>query len=248
MTFKVALVCIAKNEDHYIEEWVLYHLKLGVDHVFIYQNNWECNFRHSDVTIIDWPGENQQNHAYNNFIATYKDTYDWAAIIDVDEFIVLHKHATLKEFIADYQQFPSVGINWYLFGDNNQPAPTTNYSVLERFTRRCATPDQYVKNIVNLKETSAIVDAHYPAVWYDTNGKRNQMSIHPNGPTDVAQINHYFTKTISEFKLKIQRGRPDISTNRSLQEFFRPPDTGHPPLGTFNEVEDLTALNFYRTP
>jgi len=36
-----ALVCIAKNEDHYIEEWIAYHLKLGFDHIFIYAYNWE---------------------------------------------------------------------------------------------------------------------------------------------------------------------------------------------------------------
>ena len=33
---KVALVAIAKDEDHYIEEWIRYHLKLGFDHVIIY--------------------------------------------------------------------------------------------------------------------------------------------------------------------------------------------------------------------
>ena len=36
---KTALVCIAKNEDHYIDEWIEYYLKLGIDHIFIYQND-----------------------------------------------------------------------------------------------------------------------------------------------------------------------------------------------------------------
>ena len=35
-----ALVCIAKNEDHYIDEWLRYHLKLGFGRIFVYQNNW----------------------------------------------------------------------------------------------------------------------------------------------------------------------------------------------------------------
>ena len=39
---KIALVCIAKNEDDYIEEWVNYHLKLGFSKIFIYENNWRC--------------------------------------------------------------------------------------------------------------------------------------------------------------------------------------------------------------
>jgi hypothetical protein len=33
---KTALVCIAKDEDHYIDEWLLYHLKLGFSDIFVY--------------------------------------------------------------------------------------------------------------------------------------------------------------------------------------------------------------------
>ena len=40
---KVALVCIAKNEDLYIDEWIDYHFKLGFDEIFVYQNNWRFN-------------------------------------------------------------------------------------------------------------------------------------------------------------------------------------------------------------
>ena len=33
---KIALVCLAKNEDFYIDEWIKYHTKLGFDHIYIY--------------------------------------------------------------------------------------------------------------------------------------------------------------------------------------------------------------------
>ena len=36
----VALVCIAKNEDNYIQEWIDYHLKLGFNDIHIFQNDW----------------------------------------------------------------------------------------------------------------------------------------------------------------------------------------------------------------
>ena len=35
---KVALVCIAKEEDNYIQEWIDYNKKLGFDDIIIYQN------------------------------------------------------------------------------------------------------------------------------------------------------------------------------------------------------------------
>jgi hypothetical protein len=39
MKKKIALVCIAKDEDLYLQDWIDYHLKLGFDDIHIYQNN-----------------------------------------------------------------------------------------------------------------------------------------------------------------------------------------------------------------
>ena len=33
---KTALVCIAKDEDRYLGEWLAYHLKLGFSEIFVY--------------------------------------------------------------------------------------------------------------------------------------------------------------------------------------------------------------------
>ena len=38
---KTALVAVAKDEDHYIDEWVEYHQKIGFDDVYIYGDEWE---------------------------------------------------------------------------------------------------------------------------------------------------------------------------------------------------------------
>ena len=53
----VALVCIAKNEDNYIEEWVNYHLKLGFDKIFIYQNDWRTSLENERVEKIEFDGD-----------------------------------------------------------------------------------------------------------------------------------------------------------------------------------------------
>lgn len=37
---KIGICAIAKDENFYIEEWIRYHLKLGVDQIYIFQNNW----------------------------------------------------------------------------------------------------------------------------------------------------------------------------------------------------------------
>lgn len=45
---KTALVCIAKDEDDYLKEWVDYHLRIGFDEIFVYQNNWR--YPKGDIT------------------------------------------------------------------------------------------------------------------------------------------------------------------------------------------------------
>lgn len=96
---KTALVCIAKDEDHYIAEWIKYHTKLGFDEIFVYENDWRF---HGDagkcrVTFTPLDGKVMQLKAYNMFLRHFGNSFDWAAFIDVDEFIVNHSSASLKE-------------------------------------------------------------------------------------------------------------------------------------------------------
>jgi hypothetical protein len=53
----------------------------------------------------------------------------------------------------------------------------------------------------------------------------------------VCYINHYFTKTHDEWKLKRERGRAPIKNTKRLDGDFN--------VHNKNEVEDLTALNFF---
>lgn len=233
---KVALVCIAKNEDNYIQEWVDYHKKLGYDDIFIYQNNWRCQIEDSNVVKIDYDGDYKQIPSYNDFIQKNIGKYDWASFFDVDEFLVLKKHKNIKEFINDYQEFEGVGINWVLFGDNNQPPPTDEYSVIKRFTKRQLVVNEHIKSTIKLTN-DIIMGVHSPTnkMVCNTNKELLNGDFDLNALDDVAQINHYFCKTKEEFIEKINRGRADIEQKRNLDE-FDPHNT--------NEIEDNTALKF----
>lgn len=96
-----ALVCIAKDEDCYIAEWLQYHTKLGFDEIFVYENNWRYlfkdTFKNDPVHFIPLDGKVMQLKAYNMFLRHFGNSFDWAAFIDVDEFIVNHSSASLKE-------------------------------------------------------------------------------------------------------------------------------------------------------
>jgi hypothetical protein len=240
---KVALVCIAKNEDNYIKEWVDYHTKLGFDQICIYQNDWRCSVQLDNTTIMDFDGPNRQTEAYNNFLRYWHNDYDWVAFLDVDEFLVLKKHSNVKDFIQDYQQHDVIGINWVLFGDNGLTFDG-NYNVLSRFTKRQIGVVPLVKCISRVKPN--ISWALHNAVnvnAIDTNYKIFAGCSNENGDDSIAQINHYFCKTWDEWSAKKNRGRADLSPN-SLGYIRCDSDfEAH----NANEIEDTFALDFFNS-
>jgi hypothetical protein len=236
--FKIALVCIAKNEDPYIEEWVEYNLKLGFTHIFIYENNWRCSLENKNITKIPFDGEVMQTMAYNHFIQNLSSEFDWAAFFDVDEFLVLKKHKDINEFINDYKEFNGIGINWVMFGSNGIKNTNGNYNVLSRFTKKSSKLNKHIKSIVKLNK-NIIMSVHNPNTQIvNTNKELISGPFNPNGDYEIAQLNHYFTKSEEEFKLKIERGRADTTQKRIISNY----DVHN----SANDIEDLTAFNFYR--
>lgn len=54
---KVALVCIAKDEDNYIKEWINYHLSIGFSKIYVYQNDWNFDItNYNNVEVIKITG------------------------------------------------------------------------------------------------------------------------------------------------------------------------------------------------
>ena len=233
---KVALVCIAKNEDCYIEEWVKYHLKLGFDQIFIYENDWRCTFSDEKVTKIAFDGKVMQTKAYNHFITNFSDEYQWAAFFDVDEFLVLKKTNNVKNFISDYEEFNGIGINWHFFGSNNLDKVSDDYKVITRFTKRGSKLNHHIKTILKLNKTF-IMDVHNPhgISIVDTEKREIRGPSNRKGTDGIAQLNHYFTKTYTEFLKKVERGRADTKIKREIFEFKN---------NDLNQVDDYHAFNF----
>lgn len=238
---KVALVCIAKNEENYIYEWINYHLKIGFDHIFIYKNNWYYDIKHDKVTTIQFDGINMQTRAYGHFIDSNDEKYDWAAFFDVDEFLVLNKHENVKEFISDNVDANSIAINWVMFGDNNlSEVIDNNYSVLKRFTKRQKICDIHIKHICKLEKDLFFLTPHeINKVWKSPEGIAGTGPRNNRGSDSIAQLNHYYCKTRKEFEQKLKNGRAD-NDPRILPNNER--NWLHFERYNKNEIEDLKIL------
>jgi glycosyltransferase involved in cell wall biosynthesis len=209
----------------------IYHSVIGVSHFYIYDNESTDDTREilraaekaGLCSVYNWPRldgkDRPQFRAYAHFLKTHRDDCDWVAVLDADEFINLKRHVTIQDFLAEYPEADAIGINWRMFGDSGQehysPEP-----LMVRFTKAAA--DNFGGNniIKTIARTHSVVElgihSHklkdgaqflnpegrplkpYPA------GRQDYVSL------DVAQINHYYTKTREEWAIKQRRGKADL--------------------------------------
>ena len=90
---KTAVCAIAKNENNYIKEWCDYHISLGFDKIFVFDNNDINGEKISDVIsdeniVIDTRFRGRHNRMYQSdaYISFYRENsrfYDWVAFIDI---------------------------------------------------------------------------------------------------------------------------------------------------------------------
>lgn len=233
---KVALICIAKNEDNYIDEWLKYHKKIGFDKIFIYENNWRCppNINYDFVEKTEFDGEIQQIPAYNHFIYYKSHDFDWVCFLDVDEFIVLKQHSNIKDFLNNYNHLKCIALNWLFFG-NDDLKFNGEYSLIKRFTKRQAELNKHIKCI--FKPSKKIgMNIHQPNMsWVDMENNEGTGPFSSCKNDSVAFVAHFFCKTPEEFNEKINRGRADMNRPRSLEDYTE---------GNNNIVEDLSVYNF----
>ena len=257
----IVICAIVKLEDPYIHEWIQYHLKLGVDHIYIYDNHFISHYHSlaadykSHVTVIHLPGYCMQMTAYCHFLEYARSLAppmrpEWVAFIDVDEFIVVRSlpekcllspiHYLLDTFGP---KRGALGLNWVLFGNNHQEVGDHSRGVLERFTRRQIGVNPHIKSITRLDDIKQMVSPHHAEYIssdigaHDCNGTSITGPYHPDGNDTIACIHHYFTKSNEEFYRKCSRGRADIYQYRNFEEDFH--------RHNFNDIEDRTALEFW---
>jgi hypothetical protein len=224
-TNRAALCCVAKDEEPYIDEWVDYHHALGFDSIQIYDNSdgfelkqWGEEKGHH-VTVTHYPGSAKQGSAYLDCarrLAAEGGNHTWAAFFDVDEFLILKKDEHVEDFLLEKCSSGTLTVNWLMFdgrfGNSSRilysPAPVT-----KRFMYREENANQHIKSIVRLRDMDLKrkPHVHFPKLLNvkdqkDTNGKRFTGPFNPHGPTDVAVLHHYRTKSNKEYVAKKKSG------------------------------------------
>ena len=250
----LSLVAPLKDEESYLIEFVNYYLIHGVDHFYFYDNESRIPLREvlSDYrehcTVMRAPGDAVQMRAYEHFCKNFKHETKWVAVFDIDEFVLPHKHDTLREFLLAYDQCDGIGINWVMFGDGHHRTRPAG-RVIENYLYRQAKQHPCIKSVVKgdalvgfvdnahfagLREGSIYVDAHMNPI---TNAYNENLTI------DVIQLNHYFTKSAAEWNVKLNRKRVD--SGRTRAEHTEDHGWVFTVNETYNEVRDTAIVDRY---
>jgi hypothetical protein len=248
----LSIATIAKNETSYIAEWIEYHLLIGVQNFFIYDNESTDNLREllepyikeGVVKYFFSPGIRRQVAAYNDVIKRFKHASFWIAFIDVDEFLVPVSAETIPELLHDFEDVPGIEVNQVLYGSNGHQKKTDGL-VMERFKHHShyeAMANRTAKSIVNPRHVFYMATPHVAeyfdgACSVDTNKKTNEVaSVDRPALHDKMRLNHYGSKSLEEFTSRIAQGRAASPGKLTVENFYN---------RDRNEVKDDTIIDKY---
>lgn len=231
--YSLSMCSCFKNEAAFLKEWIEYHLFIGYDHFYLYNNNSTDNYEEvlqpyvnsGVVTLIEFPVVPVQVAAYKHFYDTYRGETKWVSFFDIDEFVCLYNDENIIEWLGKFSKYPVVYVYWKYFGSSGLMDHDYNKLVLEQYT--CAT-DKYVNigktfyntryEIANFDKTMvhfltakwkgikipAVNEAGNFTIWGIQKIRRKDFTI---------QLNHYWSKA---FNLYIEKYKKGSSANGTL--------------------------------
>jgi len=163
--------------------------------------------------------KNIQGQFYTNFYNVEKDNFDWCLFCDIDEFLVGVKD--IKAFLnqPQFRLYEQIRVKWKLYGDSGLITRDMNKGVMETFTEiakyslyrnlsgECNLKDQgksfvkgQLKNVVfnsvhyadkNLRILTSCLPSGKPC--------HSGVAIEEDYSHEKVFLNHYMTKSLSEF-------------------------------------------------
>lgn len=226
---------VIKDEQQYLDDFIKYHLNLGINHIFIFEDknsasHKEITDNYKSVTLnsvdILQPTVYSQREYIKKGLIWIKDNfdYDWCFSIDCDEFITVTE--PLEQVLENYTKHDALMLHWKNYGCSGHiTKPIYNKPIWEIYVEECGysrTDKKYCNctkmcfNMHNLQERF-IYGNHTALCNY----------VKPDFTWDRTKtvfgkiyIRHYITKSFEEYVWKLTKRGMMCPQHRKIDDFF----------------------------
>ena len=237
MEKKYVICAIIKDEQRFLKEWIDYHLNLGFNHIYLYEDYDSTS--HAEITapyekvslfpIETTPIPQQQTSKkqidlYNWFLNKSKseNIADWILYIDIDEFLVFEDGYNIQRLCKEFEPYTGVYLCWRMYNANGH-IKRPKGGVMESYTQESRNDERadygnlnwQIKSFVNVKKA-------YGMYLHEVFGGVNveHGTEWPYRIFKKAWINHYFTKSWEDYVERMCK-RGNMSKDfRTYDHFF----------------------------
>jgi len=133
---KTAIVLFVKNEVHDIAAWIAWHLAIGADHLFIYDDSSsdgtdaviERAACACDITVVqvrdgissETAAQDRQRDAYFDACRKAAGRFDWIGLLDADDYVSLDPFTSIGAYLAQFPDANGVALNWRVHGSSGR--------------------------------------------------------------------------------------------------------------------------------
>jgi len=212
---QVSVCAMFQDEALFLKEWLEFHILVGVEHFYLYNNLSTDNYleilapyiEQGKITLIDWPYLQDnwmplQLAANQDALKRAMGVTKWLAFIDLDEFLVPVNDDTLQQFLKRYKKIGGIGVNWVMYGTSFVPKVKKNTLQIESLLYRAADDARvnlHIKSIVRTKYVDGVYHLHFPSYkpgYFSVTSDYTQFvgPFSPKLTISEIRINHYWCR------------------------------------------------------
>lgn len=238
--YNLSVCALFSNEAKNIREWIEYHLLVGVDHFYLYENGSSDSYMkvlrpyisRKIVTLVPWPdniekqqGENlykwvlsTQVPAYENVLYLHaKKETNWLVFLNVDEFL-LPVEGSLSQLLDKHQEYHGIRLESICFDASAIAEFSPKRLVIEASDLTKSPKEELIESVQKMIFKPEVISSSTLAP-YSPNFEncQNEFKIDSN----VLRINRYINRNKRDvnFRRKIVVDRRNIKA-AELENIF----------------------------
>ena len=246
--YHLSLCTVFRDAAPFLREWIEYHLMVGIEHFYLYNNFSQDNYSEvlqpyidrGCVTLVDFPQTPAQKPAYRHFLEHYKTETDWVSFLDIDEFLCPLKTDSIPEWLQRFNGYPVVMFYWRMFCSSGLKHHDFGKTCIGQYTACYPWLHDIGKIFLNTDYPTPTSDADFNCIHsQDTRilgikvppvnqfGYFVKFGTHRfgRGISDF-QCNHYWSKALDIFSKKATRTSAFTGKARNLWELYHEYEAG----------------------